>query len=135
MARRSLSGLDRKPEQFRAYASQMTQDSTARFAAGDVIRHLRFDYRGVVVDVDATFRGTDEWYEQMAKSRPPKDEPWYHVLVHDALHTTYVAERNLRADNAPAPIRHPLLREFFDRRIETEDGRGGRYVKDDAILQ
>ena len=104
----------------------MAQDSTARFAAGDVIRHLLFDYRGVVVDVDATFEGTDEWYEQVARSRPPKDEPWYHVLVHDALHTTYVAEQNLEADNAPAPIRHPLLRDFFDRRIGAEDGRGGR---------
>ena len=113
----------------------MAQDATARFGAGDVIRHVRFGYRGVVVDVDATFQGTDEWYDLMAKSLPPRDRPWYHVLVHDAMHTTYVAERNLEPDDAPSPIRHPLLREFFDRRVGAEGGRGGRYVKDDVILQ
>ena len=71
----------------------------------------------------------------MAKSLPPKDQPWYHVLVHDAMHSTYVAERNLEADMAPAPIRHPRLREFFDRRVNAEGGRGGRYVKDGVVLQ
>jgi heat shock protein HspQ len=113
----------------------MADDKSARFGSGDVIRHVRFEYRGVVIDVDATFRGTDEWYEQMAISQPPKDEPWYHVLVHDAMHSTYVAERNLEADMAPAPIRHPRLREFFDRRVNAEGGRGGRYVKDGVVLQ
>jgi len=92
----------------------------ARFGVGQVVRHLRFGYRGVIVDVDATFQGTDEWYEQVARSRPPRDRPWYHVLVHDATHTTYVAERHLEVDPSDAPIRHPLLRQFFDRR--SEDG-------------
>ena len=34
------------------------------------------------------------WYEQVAQSRPSKNKPWYHVLVHTAEHTTYVAEQN-----------------------------------------
>jgi heat shock protein HspQ len=83
----------------------------------------------VIVDVDPQFQGTDEWYEAMATSTPPKDAPWYHVLVHDASHMTYVAERNLERDAADAPIRHPLLRTFFDGQ------RDGRYIKRDAILQ
>ena len=58
----------------------------------------------------------------MARSRPPKDRPWYHVLVHEATHQTYVAERNLEPDPAPAPIAHPLLGHYFD----TFDGRGYR---------
>ena len=58
----------------------------------------------------------------MARSRPPKDRPWYHVLVHDAAHTTYVAERNLEPDANPTPIRHPLLDQLFDEFSE------GRYV-------
>jgi heat shock protein HspQ len=116
-------------------ASDLASDRTAKFGTGQVVRHALFEYRGVIIDVDATFQGTDEWYEMMAKSRPPKDEPWYHVLVHDAMHSTYVAERNLEADSAPAPIRHPQLRQYFDRRVGAEDGRGGRYVKDDVTLQ
>ena len=62
----------------------------ARFGPGQIVRHLRFDYRGVIVDVDPVFSGTDEWYDQVARSRPPKDEPWYHVLVDGAEHATYV---------------------------------------------
>jgi heat shock protein HspQ len=97
----------------------MTSQSRARFRVGQPIHHKRFDYRGVIVDVDAMFSGTEEWYEVMATSRPPKDQPWYHVLVHDAPHRTYVAERNLEPDLSGAPIRHPELARFFER---FEDG-------------
>ena len=96
--------------------------SRSKFAVGDLIRHRLFHYRGVIVDVDQRFQSTDEWYEAMAKSRPPKDKPWYHVLVHDALHATYVAERNLERDESAAPIKHPMLDSFFSR-FES-----GRYV-------
>ena len=85
----------------------------AQFGVGTCVSHRRFGYRGVVIDVDAVFDGTDEWYEKMAKSRPPKDRPWYHVLVHDSDHMTYVAERNLEADDSPEPIRHPMLEEYL----------------------
>lgn len=89
-------------------------DATACFGPGELIRHRRFDYRGVVVEVDASFAGSDAWYEQVARSRPPKDAPWYHVLPHGAEHTTYVAERNLEADPDPQPVQHPLVDEVFD---------------------
>ncbi|MDJ0951476.1 MAG: heat shock protein HspQ [Alphaproteobacteria bacterium] len=85
----------------------------AKFRPGQLIQHRMFDYRGVVVDVDPTFQGSEEWYQVMARSRPPKDRPWYHVLVHDAEHTTYVAERNLEADDSGKPVNHPLVAEVF----------------------
>ena len=88
----------------------------ARFYVGQPVHHRLFDYRGVVADVDATFQGSDDWYETMARSKPPKDRPWYHVLVHDAEHTTYVAERNLEPDLTGEPIRHPDLGLYFDER-------------------
>ena len=94
--------------------------SKASFSVGEIIHHQRFDYRGVVVDVDPVFQGTEEWYDTMAISRPPKDAPWYHVLVHGSDHMTYVAERNLEADDDGGPIAHPLLGHFFD---EHRDGR------------
>ena len=62
---------------------------TAKFQPGQIVHHRLFDYLGVIFDIDPDFRGTDEWYEHVARSRPPRDEPWYHVLVHDAEHTTY----------------------------------------------
>ena len=92
----------------------------AKFAIGQLVHHKLFDYRGVIVDVDPTFQGTEEWYERVARSRPPKDRPLYHVLVHDAQHMAYVAERNLEPDDSQDPIRHPLLSEFF---ATFQDGR------------
>ncbi|MGD2167241.1 MAG: heat shock protein HspQ [Gammaproteobacteria bacterium] len=94
----------------------------AKFAVGDIVHHRLFDYRGVVFDVDSMFALTDEWYEQMARSRPPKNEPWYHVLVHAATHTTYVAERNLRHDRSAAPVAHPMIGQLFS------TFENGRYV-------
>ena len=85
----------------------------ANFLVGQIIHHKLFDYIGVVFDVDATFQGSDEWYEQVAGSRPPKDQPWYHVLVNEAAHTTYVAERNLEPDTTGRPIDHPAVGTFF----------------------
>ena len=88
-------------------------ETSAKFNVGQTVQHRMFNYRGVVVDVDPEFRGTEEWDEQMAGSRPPKDKPWYHVLVHDGSHWTYVAERNLDADDSGEPIRHPDLDQVF----------------------
>ena len=85
----------------------------ARFSIGQCIHHRLFDYRGVIVDVDAVFQGTDAWYEQVARTRPPKNEPWYRVLVHDASHETYVAERNLEPAPDTAPVSNPALAELF----------------------
>ena len=100
----------------------VTNISRANFSVGDLIHHRLFDYRGVIVDVDSKCQAPDQWYETVAKSRPPKDKPWYHVLVHNAIHTTYVAEQNLEADQILEPINHPMLGQFFS----TFDGE--RYV-------
>lgn len=94
-------------------------NDNAKFRIGQVIQHGLFGYRGVIADVDPVFQMDDAWYEAMARSRPPKDEPWYHVLVHDSVHTTYVAERNLGPDDSGDPVRHPALDEIFD---QFEDG-------------
>ena len=90
-------------------------DTTCKYSVGQIIHHLMFDYRGVIVDVDATFQGTEEWYSEMAKSKPPQDKPWYHVLVDQSFTMTYVAERNLEADPSPKPINHPLVDQYFSR--------------------
>ncbi len=93
---------------------------TCKFFVGQLVHHRLFDYRGVIVDVDAEFQGTDHWYEQVASSRPPKNKPWYHVLVHRGEHMTYVAERNLESDHSEEVVDHPMLTHFFTR---FEDGK------------
>lgn len=92
----------------------------AKWNIGQLIRHRMFDYRGVIYDVDAEFMLSDEWYEKVARSRPPRDEPWYRVLVDGSNHETYVAQRNLKADDDLSPITHPMTGEVFS---GFEDGR------------
>ena len=108
----------------------MTNESNitrVKFSIGELVHHRLFDYRGVIVDVDPDFQGTDEWYEAVAKSRPPKDRPWYHVLVHNSDHSTYVAEQNLEPDNDLKPVNHPMVASYF---AGFEDGRYVRTERD-----
>ena len=100
---------------------------SALFSVGGVVQHKLFDYRGVIVDVDTHFRGTEAWYEAVARSRPPKLSPWYHVLPDGAQHQTYVAQRNLEPDHSGLPIQHPLVERYFT------DFSDGRYVNDAEV--
>lgn len=108
--------------------SRGVDQSRARFDVGEIVHHRLFGYRGVIFDVDPVFSGTEEWYDKVAKSRPPRDRPWYHVLPDGATHTTYVAQRNLEPldDERRLPINHPLLERLFERFEE------GAYVPRDA---
>jgi len=103
----------------------VTKITRAKFSIGDLVHHRLFNYRGVIVDVDRKCKATDEWYEQVAKSRPPKNKPWYHVLVHENMHSTYVAEQNLELDDNLEPIAHPLIGQFFSK-LEN-----GKYLRKD----
>jgi heat shock protein HspQ len=87
---------------------------SAKFSVGQLVQHALFNYRGAVIDVDPVFENDDDWYEQVALSRPPKDKPWYRVLVHNTVHETYVAERNLQTDNSTEAINHPMVNSYFD---------------------
>lgn len=86
----------------------------AHFDIGEIVQHTLFNYRGVIIDVDASFQGTDNWYKKNAPSQPPKDKPWYHILVHGSVHHVYAAESQLERDFSEEPIEHPELDYFFD---------------------
>ena len=98
-----------------------------QYCIGQLVHHRLFDYRGVIIDVDPVFFGSDEWYEHVAKSKPPKDQPWYHVLVHGGDSRTYVAQRNLEEDPSREPISHQALSLFFS------GFRDGRYQASHSV--
>lgn len=87
----------------------------AKFFIGQIVLHRRFNYRGVIVEVDPVFSNSEQWYETMAISKPPKDKPWYSVLVDRASHLTYVAQRNLSVSDDSSQIDHPSLGYYFNR--------------------
>lgn len=86
----------------------------ARFSIGQTVRHKSYRYRGIVVDVDPSFRMDDDWYESQTERRPPKDKPWYHVLVDQTEMSTYVPERHLLADDSGDPIDHPDVEDWLE---------------------
>ena len=88
-------------------------DASVKFSPGNIVKHQKFHYRGVIFDVDLTFEGSAEWYQQVALSRPPKDAPWYHVLVDGSRQISYVAERHLVLSDDFSRIDHPLVKELF----------------------
>ncbi len=70
----------------------------AKYHIGQVLRHRKHPFRGVVFDVDAMFSNTEEWYQNIPEdSRPSKDQPFYHLLAENdqSYYVAYVSNRTL----------------------------------------
>jgi heat shock protein HspQ len=106
----------------------MSKARIARYTIGAVVKHRVYPFRGVVFDIDPVFNNTDEWYEAIPPEiRPRKDQPFYHLFAENAEteYVAYVSEQNLLPDDSPEPLRHPQIREVFER------GRDGSYRQRD----
>ena len=96
----------------------MPRESTAKFAIGQVVKHRRYPFRGVIYDVDPEFANTEEWWLSIPEElRPRKDQPFYHLFAEnaDTEYVAYVSEQNLMPDTTGEPVRHPQVEETFNR--------------------
>lgn len=82
------------------------------FRPGEVVRHVRYGYRGVIVAVDERCEAPEAWY-RANQTQPNRQQPWYHVLVDGGPNVTYAAQTSLAIDPQPGPISHPLVAVFF----------------------
>lgn len=90
----------------------------AKFSVGQVVRHRIYPFRGVIFDIDPTFDNSEEWWQAIPEDvRPHKDQPFYHLLAEndETEYVAYVSEQNLLPDETGQPLRHPQVREMFDR--------------------
>ena len=99
--------------------------SKPRFRPGQLVKHRRYNYRGVIVALDESCQADDDWY-LANRSQPDRDQPWYHVLVHDSNQVTYAAQTSLEEDDSRAEISHPLVPHFFS------DFGNGEYLRNDT---
>ena len=83
-----------------------------KFGVGRIVLHRRYGYRGVIFQRDPQCRADDDW-RQGNQTQPKREQPWYHVLVHEQPHITYVAESNLEPDPGGGRVVHPLLHKYF----------------------
>jgi heat shock protein HspQ len=94
----------------------------AKFTIGQVVRHRKHPFRGVIFDVDPTFSNTEEWWDSIPEDvRPHKDQPFYHLLAENdtSYYVAYVSEQNLVTDPSGDPVEHPEVDQMFG---ELEDG-------------
>jgi len=102
----------------------MDRTRSAKFKIGQVVKHRLFPFRGVVFDIDPEFNNTEEWYQSIpAEVRPSKDQPFYHLFAEnsESEYIAYVSEQNLLPDDSGKPLRHPQVKETFER------GKDGNY--------
>lgn len=95
----------------------------AKYHLGQVVRHRKHPFRGVVFDVDPTFANSEEWYAAIPEeNRPVKEQPFYHLLAEndESYYVAYVSEQNLVADYSGEPVEHPDVHDLFG---DFEDGR------------
>ena len=104
--------------------SSESTDEHPVFEPGQLVRHRRYGYRGVVVDRDDSCQADEEWYLKN-QTQPNRDQPWYHVFVDGSSNCTYVASENLVADSNGLPISHAFVPHFFS---EFKDG---VYIRND----
>lgn len=95
----------------------------AKYEIGQVVRHKRFPFRGVIFDVDPIFSNTEEWYNAIPEEvRPHRDQPYYHLFAENEQthYIAYVSEQNLEPDETLTPVSHPDIEEIF---TVADDGR------------
>lgn len=120
-------------QQIRQLVAAHTEDSAVesseghqpRFRPGHLVKHRRYGYRGVVVDLDRGCQADDDWYLSN-RTQPDRDQPWYHVLVHESNQVTYAAQTSLEEDDSQAEVAHPLVPHFFS------DFGNGEYLRNDT---
>lgn len=90
----------------------------AKFAIGQIVKHRKYPFRGIIFDVDPEFANTEEWWQSIpVEVRPHKDQPFYHLFAEnaDTEYVAYVSEQNLLPDTSGDPVRHPQVAEMFVR--------------------
>ncbi|MDB5508152.1 MAG: DNA-binding protein [Hyphomicrobiales bacterium] len=90
----------------------------AKFRIGQVVRHRKFPFRGVIFDVDPVFANTEDWWLAIPEDvRPIKEQPFYHLFAENAEteYVAYVSEQNLLPDESGEALRHPQIRDMFER--------------------
>ncbi len=102
-------------------------DGSPELKIGQVVAHLLYDYRGLIVASDESCQAPQSWYESN-QTQPERRQPWHHVLVDGSHQVTYAAQSNLKPDLTGKPVVHPMLNLFFSG-IDEENN---RYLRNDV---
>lgn len=88
----------------------MTRESVAKFGLGQIVRHRDAAFRGVVIDIDASYAGRPG---ETGETAP--DQPYYQVLAigPDGGFIAYAAETALEHDPELSALTVEAERRWF----------------------
>ncbi len=88
------------------------------YPIGQKIQHTRDGWRGIIVDYDLYCVNNSESFES-DETRPDRNQPWYHILIHGTEQRVYVAHAQIIQDPTKDTVQHPLVPYFF---AQSQDG-------------
>lgn len=94
---------------------------TAKFGIGQIVRHRKHPFRGVIFDVDPIYYNSEEWLNSVSEgNKPSRDQPYYHLLAENSetSYIAYVSEQNLSLDESGQAVAHPQVGYFFFNEIK-----------------
>jgi heat shock protein HspQ len=92
------------------------ENKVAKFTIGQIVKHRKFPFRGVIYDIDPEFSNSEDWYNSIPEEiRPERNQPFYHIFAEneETHYDAYVSEQNLMLDESDQPIYHPAISEVF----------------------
>ncbi|EGD78772.1 hemimethylated DNA binding domain-containing protein [Salpingoeca rosetta] len=125
-------------QEYYAGSKMPRRDRTGvKFRVGQVIRHKRYGYRGIIIGWDTFAKAPDGWFEKMGVNKEHRSDPFYSVLVDTRdrgprPQTTYVWQGNIDVDvtdSDKASISHPEKGRYF----HVYERRYGAYVPRDWL--
>ncbi|XP_066927039.1 uncharacterized protein [Clytia hemisphaerica] len=94
-----------------------TDRTNVKYRIGQVIKHKKFGYRGIIVGWDPKARAPDYWIQVNHFDPTWRYQPNYSVLVdardREDIQTTYVVEENIEIVS-DTEVKHPETDEFFE---------------------
>merc|ERR1712086_403386 len=94
---------------FAGSLARRTSRRNTKFRIGQVFKHRKYDYKGVIVGWDDRGKAPDDWFSET------RTGSWYSVLVEDGS-KRYVTERNIMLitnTQAAASMTHPDMGQHF----------------------
>jgi len=95
-----------------------TRPPNVKYRVGQVIKHLRFGYRGVIIGWDETARAPEAWIKEMHRNHKEwSRQPNYAILVDTRDRAipqiTYVPQENLEVMRH-TKVLHPSVEDYFE---------------------
>jgi len=97
---------------------RFTRPPHLQFRVGQVVKHKKWGYRGVIIGWDLEARAPQDWLSEMHKNNPAwRTQPNYAILVdtrdRPAPQITYVPQENIEVIKH-TKILHPSTEDYFE---------------------